>query len=231
MQIVSSLIKFAEVPLSFVLFLILRVNFQHDRGEQVLFIIALKSFWWSYGDILMFHLFRIFLCLGLYTVTIFFFETFKNYILKVLIISLQLLISYSLLAQLWVHSPRVNSSDDIELNPRPKRMLINVFQCVTAIWPALHPIILIAHDWIHNLDIVCLSESCLKSEIFSSDSNLLTYGYNFVTMGYLSNTNRRGFSVLEIFLASENHPCIIYSKMYWFWGLNWQQNMHFSHSL
>ena len=73
----------------------------------------------------MFHLFRIFLCLGLYTVTIFFFETFKNYILKILIISLQLLIFYSLLAQLWVHSPRVNSSDDIKLNPRPKGMFFS----------------------------------------------------------------------------------------------------------
>ena len=93
-------------------------------------------------------------------------------------------------------------------------MLINVFQSVTAIWPALRRIILIAHERIHNVNVICLSESCLKSEIFSRDRNLLTFGYNFVRMGYLSNTKRRGFSVLGILIVSENDRRIIYSRMY-----------------
>ena len=52
-------------------------------------------------------------------------------ILKVSIISLHLLISYTLLTQLWMYSHRISFSGDIKLNPGPKRdsNQISVFDC------------------------------------------------------------------------------------------------------
>ena len=70
------------------------------------------------------RLFVIFLFLAFYVLI--FVTTLKNSILKVLIISLNLLISYSLLTQLWGQSHRISLSDDIELNSGLQR---DINQC------------------------------------------------------------------------------------------------------
>ena len=60
---------------------------------------------------------------------------------------------------------------------------------------------LIAFKCIHKFDIICLSESYLISEIFSSDSNLQIPGYNFARMDHP-------------FIASESRRRIFSSRMY-----------------
>ena len=50
---------------------------------------------------------------------------------------------------------------------------------------------LIAYNWMHKLEIICLSESYLNSEILSSDSILQMPGYNFASIDHPSNTKPR----------------------------------------
>ena len=117
-------------------------------------------------------------------------------ILKLYIISIHLLISYSFLKQLWIYSYRISLSDDIELNPRQKR---DINQCFSMCHWNLNSVAshnfpkiqsLIAYNCIHKLDIIYLSESYLNSETLSSDSNLQIPGYNFARMDHPSNTKR-----------------------------------------
>ena len=116
-----------------------------------------------------------------------FFKTLKNCtssILKLSIISLHLLISYSFLTQLWIYSYRISLSGDIELNPGQKR---DINQCFSVCHWNLNSVAshnfskiqsLIAYNCIHKFDIICLSESYLNSETLSSNSNLQIPGYN-----------------------------------------------------
>ena len=129
---------------------------------------------------LMLHIFS---CLAFYIVI--FIKALKSCtlsVLKVSIISLHLLISYSLLTQLWIYSHRISLSGDIELNPRPKREINQFFSMFhgnlnSIAWhnfshnfSKIHSSI--AYNCIHKFDIICLSEFYLNSEILSSDSNL-----------------------------------------------------------
>ena len=69
---------------------------------------------------------------------------------------------------------------------------------------------------VFKFDIICLSESCLNSEILSSDSNSQIRSYNFDRMGHPSNTKRRGVCLnYKILIASESHRYIP-SRMYKF---------------
>ena len=138
---------------------------------------------------------------GLAFYVVIFINTLKNCtssILKLSIISLHLLISYSFLTQLWIYSYRISLSSNIKLNPRPKR---DINQCFSVCHWNLNSVAshnfskiqsLIAYNCIHKFDIICLSESYLNSEILSSDSNLQIPGYNFARMDHPSNTKRGG---------------------------------------
>ena len=108
--------------------------------------------------------------------------------LKISIISLHLLISYSLLTQLWIHIRRICLSGDIKLNPKPKQ---DINQCFSVGHYNLNSVpshnffkiqSLISYNCIHKFDLICLSESYLYLEIF--------------------------------ILYSENHGFIISSRMY-----------------
>ena len=119
-------------------------------------------------------------------------------ILKLSIISLHLLISYSFLRQLWIYSYRVSLSGDIEQNPGLKRDIIQCFSVchwnLTSVASHIFSKIqsLIVYNCIHKFDIICLSESYLNSETVSSDSNLQIPGYNFARMDHPSNTKCGG---------------------------------------
>ena len=159
----------------------------------------------------------VFSCLVLYVVI--FINTHKNCtgsILKLSIISLLLLISYSFLTQLWIYSQSISLSGDIELNPGPKR---DVNQCFSVCRWNLNSVeshnfskiqSLIAYNFIHKFDIIYLSVSYLNSEILSSDSNLQIPGYNFA----IKYKTRRCVPLLQIFIASGSHRRILSSKMY-----------------
>ena len=137
--------------------------------------------WYSYkfNIILMCLLLRIFSCLAFYVRI--FIKALKNCmgsILKISIISLHLLISYSFLTQLWIYSHRISLTGGIELNPGPKR---DINQCFSVCHWNLNSVashnfskiqLSIAYNCIHKFDIICLSESYLNSEILSSDRNL-----------------------------------------------------------
>ena len=77
--------------------------------------------WYSYqfNIMLMCLLLRLFSCLAFYVVA-FFIKALKNctsFMLKLSVISLHLLISYSFLTHLWIYSYRISLSGDIKLNP------------------------------------------------------------------------------------------------------------------
>ena len=120
------------------------------------------------------------------------------YIKSFHVISLHLLISYSLLTQLGIYSHRLSLSGGIELNLGPKRYINQCFSlchwnlnsAASHYFSRIQP--LIAYSCIHNLDIICLSESYLKSQILSSVSNLQIPGYNSAGMDHLSNTKHGG---------------------------------------
>ena len=167
----------------------------HNRSSKILFV----RYCYKFTNILMCLLLLIFSGLAFYVVI--FINTLKNCtgsILKLSIISLPLLISYSFLTQLWIYSHRISLSGDIELNPGPKR---DINQCFSVCHWNLNSVAshnfskiqsLIAYNCIHKFDIICLSESYLNSEILSSDSNLQIPGYNFARMDHPSNTKRGG---------------------------------------
>ena len=110
-----------------------------------------------------------------------FYSTFKNCtgsILKVSTIFWHLLIVYSFLTQLWIYSHLISWSGDIKQNPGPKQ---DNNQCFSVYDWNLNSIAshifsksqsLIAYNWMHKFEIICLSESYLNSEILSSDSIL-----------------------------------------------------------
>ena len=84
----------------------------------------------------------VFSCLAFYVVI--FINTNKNCTgstLKLSIISLNLLNSYSFLTQLWIYSHRISLKGDIKLNQGRSEILINVSQCAIGISTALHHII------------------------------------------------------------------------------------------
>ena len=116
-------------------------------------------------------------------------------ILKVSMISLYSLISYSLLTQLWAYSHHISLNGDIELNPGPRRDMNQFFS--VCYWNlnsvASHNFsklqFLIAYNCIHKFDIICFSEYYLNSEIFQSVSNLQIPGYNLARIVCICNTN------------------------------------------
>ena len=100
--------------MSFVLFYRCRLTFNNT-------VITFVRYCYKF-NILMRLLLLIFSGLAFYVVI--FINALKNCtgsILKLSIISLHLLISYSFLTQLWIYSHRISLSGDIELNPGPKR--------------------------------------------------------------------------------------------------------------
>ena len=73
----------------------------------------------KFNIMLMCLLLRLFSCLAFYVVA-FFIKALKNctsFMLKLSIISLHLLISYSFLTHLWIYSYRISLSGHIKLNP------------------------------------------------------------------------------------------------------------------
>ena len=144
MWIVSALISICRRAHVFCLIYSMLLNLQQYRGSfyNRCFKYTFIRYSYKFSDILMCLLLHIFPCPGFNVVI--FIKTLKNCtgtILNVSIISLHLLISYSFLTQLWIYSRGISLSGDIKLNPGPKRVLINVYQCVTRIWTSLHHII------------------------------------------------------------------------------------------
>ena len=147
------------------------INLQQYRGEIRAFYnrsskITFVHYCYIFSKILVCLLLLIFSCLAFYVVI--FINTLKNCtgsILKLSIISLHLLISYSFLTQLWIYSHRISLSGDIELNPGPK---LDINQCFSVCHWNLNSVVshnfskiqsLIAYNCINKFDIICLSES------------------------------------------------------------------------
>ena len=178
------------------------VNFQQYHGDISTFYnrsskYTFVRYSYKFNNVLMCLLLRIFSCLAFYVVI--FIKALKNctrYILKGSIISLHLLISYSLLTQLLIYSHRISFSGDIELNPGAKQEINQCFlmsHC-NSNSIASHSFSKIqsssAYTCIHKFGIICLSECYFNSEILSSDSNLQISGYNFTRVDHPSNTKR-----------------------------------------
>ena len=85
---------------------------------------------------------------------------------------------------IWVCSIIIEMSGDIKMNPGPKPSSCN--KCFICHWNlnsiSAHNFmklsLLRAYISFHNFDILCLSETCLDSTIFSNNSNLTTPGYD-----------------------------------------------------
>ena len=167
MWIVSALILIYRRAHAFCLILSMPVNLQQFRGEIGAFYnrsskITFVRYCYKFNNVLMCLLLLIFSGLAFYVVILI--NTLKNCtgsILKLSIISLHLLISYSFLTQLWIYSHRISLSGDIEVNPGPKR---DINQCFSVChWnlnsAASHNFSkiqsLIAYNFIHKFDIIC----------------------------------------------------------------------------
>ena len=209
MWIFLALISICRRAHVFCFILLIPVNLQQYRGE----IGASYNRSCKYTFVRYSFKFNNISCLAFYVVI--FVKGLKNCtncIIKLSIISLHLLVSYSFLTQLWIYSYRISLSGDIELNPGPKWDINQYFSVCH--WNlnsvASHKFSkiqsLIASNCVHKFDIICLSESYLNSETLSGDSNLQIPGYNFARMDHLSNTN--------VFIASESHRRILSSRMY-----------------
>ena len=162
----------------------MQVTLQQYRGEVGAFYnrsskSSFVRYSYKFNIILMCLLWRIVSCLA-FSVVIFIkaLKDCTGSILKVSIISLHLLISYSFLTQLWVYSHRMSLSGDIELNPGPKR---DINQPLSVGHWNLNSVAshnsskiqsLIGYNCIHKFNIICLSESSLNSEILSIDISL-----------------------------------------------------------
>ena len=181
MWIVSTLKSICRRAHVFCFILSMPVNLQQRRGEIGAFYNRSSKYSfvrhnytfvrYSYilNNILMCLLLRLLSCLAFYVVI--FLKALKNCtssILKLSIISLHLLISYSFLTQLWIYSYSISLSGDIELNPGPKR---DINQCLSVCHWNMNSVAshnfskiqsLIAYNYIHKFDIICLSESYLK---------------------------------------------------------------------
>ena len=126
MWIFLALISICRRAHVFCFILLIPVNLQQYRGEigasynrscKYTFVGYSSKF----NNILMCLLLRLFSWLAFYVVI--FVKGLKNCtncIIKLSIISLHLLVSYSFLTQLWIYSYRISLSGDIELNPGPK---------------------------------------------------------------------------------------------------------------
>ena len=184
MWIVSVLVSICRRTHAFCLILSIPVNLQQYRGEIGAFYnrsskITFVNYCYKFNNFLMCLLFLKFSCLAFYVVI--FINTLKNFIgsiLKVSTISLNLLISYSFLTELWIYSHRISLSGDMELNPGPKQ---DINLCFSVCHWNLNSVVshnfakiqsLIAYNCIHKFDIIFLSESYLNSEILWSDINL-----------------------------------------------------------
>ena len=124
MQKLSALISICRRSHVFCLILLMPVNLQQYCGEIGAFYnssskIRFVHYCYKFNNILMCLLLLIFSYLAFYVV-IFINTLNTGSILKLSIISLHLLISYSFLTQLWIYSHRISLSGDIKLNPGPK---------------------------------------------------------------------------------------------------------------
>ena len=171
MWIVSTLKSVRSRAHVFCYILSMPVNLQQYRGEIGAFYNRSSKYTFarnSYklNNILICLLLRLFSCLAFYVVI--FIKALKkctSYILKLSIISLNLLISYSFLTELWIYSYCISLSGDIELTPGLKR---DINQCFSVCHWNLNSVAshnfskiqsLIAYNCIHKFDIICLSES------------------------------------------------------------------------
>ena len=97
---------------------------------------------------------------------------------------------------IWVCSIIIEMSGDIKMNPGPKPSSCN--KCSICHWNlnsiSAHNFmklsLLRAYISFHNFDILCLSETCLDSTIFSNNSNLITPGYDLYRADHPSSVKR-----------------------------------------
>ena len=105
-----------------------------------------------------------------------------------------------LIHHIWLHGLKIKINGDIELNPRPKQkqnQSLSICYWNRNSIPAhnLQKLELL-QGYISNnkVDILCLSETFLNSDISCDDNNLQLPGFDLVRADYPSNTKRGGFA-------------------------------------
>ena len=106
-----------------------------------------------------------------------------------------------LIHDIWSHGLAIKTSGDIELIPRPKQKLdqsLSICHWNLNIIPT-HNLrkldLLQGYIYSNKVDILCLSETFLNSDISCDDNNLQLPGFDLILTDHQSNTKRGGVCI------------------------------------
>ena len=106
-----------------------------------------------------------------------------------------------LIYHIWLHGPMIKISGDIELNPRPKQkrgQSLSIYHWNLNSIPAHNfqeLAFLQGYIFSNKIDILCLSETFLNSDISCDDNNLQLPGFYLIRADHPSNTKRGGVCI------------------------------------
>ena len=136
----------------------------------------------------------------LYIVSLFpeFFQASCKHVFIYLRLALYIFMTVLYLRHIWLYSILIKLSGDVEENPGPKRKPCQSFSIChwnvnsVSAYNFSKVSLLRAYIFIHEFDVICISETFLNFDTAFDDDNLKIEGYNIVRSDHPSNSRRGG---------------------------------------